>query len=237
MNFSENNVIDQAGIHFLSFRITRELGHICRLNQGPDVGIDAMVEIVSGREAIGAYVALQIKSTSDIDLKKDFTHYVDERHKAYWLAHPIPVVFAVVNYEQGKIWLKQVTVDSLVATDKHWKIEFGDPEEFSTSGSGLFQRLARPNPSDPIMRRLHRIAATLKPYGDSVHIGGQEACAEGLHLMAETTRELQTLRQFAELDRARYGAAVTNAIDGLIAFVNHHEREMSYTLSTDINGM
>lgn len=236
MQFTANNTTDQIGIHYFGLRITRDLGHICRLNTGPDVGIDATIELVDRqRAATGAYVAVQIKTTRADDTKDEFIRYFDEQHREYWIDHRVPVVFAVVNPDQEKIWLKHVASHTIERAEKSWKISFSAADEIKQNGQNLLMKLAKPDEADGVMRRLSAVRSTLQNIGViPLHLNDID---NNMNILEDVWRELAIITQIVDTDPHRYGHIVRQELERLKARRAHLDREHSYYRSVEINGM
>ncbi|GBQ94518.1 MULTISPECIES: DUF4365 domain-containing protein [Gluconobacter] len=232
MQFTANNTIDQVGIHYFSMMTTKVLGHICRLNTSTDVGIDAWIELVDGnRMATGTYVAAQIKSSENTDEKNSITHYIDEKHKEYWLNHSIPVVFVDVNIDKNCILIKDISQRNLVQTNTRWKITLTEDDELSKVGRDLFSRLARPHPSDPLRSKLRELQIVLNDYS---YVPAMVAdMADGLQVIGRTIMELTQLLDMANLDTARYGREIRSDIEIQIFRALNIKTEWSYYYTSD----
>ncbi len=236
MQFTANNTTDQIGIHYFGLRITRDLGHICRLNTGPDVGIDATIELVdSQRAATGAYVAVQIKTTRAEDNKDEFIRYFDEQHREYWIDHRVPVVFAVVNPDQEKIWLKHVASHTIERAEKSWKISFSAADEIKQNGQNLLMKLAKPDEADGVMRRLSAVKSTLQNI--NVIPLSLDDIGNNLDVLEDMRSELAIITQIVDTDPHRYGHIVRKELNSLKVRRARLDSEHSYQRNVEINGM
>lgn len=81
---------------------TRDLHWIFRELPVPDIGIDALVEVVSEGEATGEWIALQVKSGESFFREKSaegFVYRGDADHLEYWLNLPIPTLLVLCSSE------------------------------------------------------------------------------------------------------------------------------------------
>jgi len=197
-------MIDQKGSFHFGEAIVDNFGHICRLNTSVDVGIDAWIELVdANRSATGTYVPVQIKSTQDENEKDKVTHYIDDKHKIYWLQHRIPVVFAHVNVKKNRILIKDISIDNLERTDTQWKIDLSNDDELSIIGTRLFSRLARPHPNNLLYTRLRKLRGELQTYYIINH--GTPELVNGMLEIDHIKDQLRTLLRVAQIDIPMYG--------------------------------
>ena len=107
-----------------SLIFTRDLQWIFREQPVSDVGIDAIVEIVSAGSATGNLLALQIKSGDsffDQPTEDGFLFRGDAQHLGYWLRYPIPVLLILCSPSQSRCWWQLIDSERVTLTGKGWK--------------------------------------------------------------------------------------------------------------------
>ncbi|MEQ8391841.1 MAG: DUF4365 domain-containing protein [Thalassospira sp.] len=199
MKFTSNNITDQTGIHFFAYSITKHFRHICRLNTGLDVGIDAEIEIVDQGDATGQYFRVQIKSTSD-DVSSGKTYYIGEDHTAYWQRNMCPVIFCVVDVVRDKIYSKLISNESLRKTSTQYALDFSASDILDVSLAGKLFNPKLPSISDPvrvsfieILGRIERLHINgFDVYGDVETVNEDEA------VVNEVTAELVQLKKMCQ---------------------------------------
>jgi Domain of unknown function (DUF4365) len=101
------SLIDRQGINLSGLIFTRDLNWIFREQPVSDVGIDALVEIVSAGAATGDLLALQLKSGDSFFCERTdegFAFRGDADHLEYWLRYPIPVLLILCSPDQNRCW-------------------------------------------------------------------------------------------------------------------------------------
>lgn len=144
-------------------------------------------------------------------------------------------MFAVVNPKQEKIWLKHVASHTIERAQKNWKISFSAADEIKQSGQNLLLKLAKPDEEDGVIRRLTAVTSTLLNIGviplDLKGIGNN------LNTLEDVRRELDIITQIVDTDPHRYGHIVRQKLKSLKAQRRYLDKEHSYYLSVEINGM
>lgn len=118
------SLVDRQGVSLSGLVFTRDLNWIFREQPVSDVGIDALVEVVSEGSATGELLALQIKSGDSFFREKTDEGFVfrgDNCHLEYWLRYPIPVLLILCSPEQGRCWWQSIDYAYVRPTGKGWK--------------------------------------------------------------------------------------------------------------------
>ncbi|HEV3077871.1 MAG TPA: DUF4365 domain-containing protein [Thermoanaerobaculia bacterium] len=123
MNPRVRSLVDREGISLSSLIVSRKLGWIFR-EQPVDVGIDALVEIVSTGNATGELLALQVKSGDSYFRERTDEGFVfrgDARHLEYWLRYPVPVILILCSPAEDRCWWQPIDYEGVSSTGKGWK--------------------------------------------------------------------------------------------------------------------
>lgn len=115
---------DREGILLAGLTFTRHLGWIFRELPVTDIGIDAVVEVVSEGAATGEWIALQVKSGNSYLRERTSDGFVfrgDAQHLEYWLGCPIPVLLILCSPEQNRCWWQPIDGERAESTGKGWK--------------------------------------------------------------------------------------------------------------------
>lgn len=118
------SLVDRQGIGLSQLKFTRDLGWIFREQSVSDVGIDALVEIVSAGFATGDLLALQVKSGDSLFRERTDEGFVfrgDADHLEYWLRYPIPVLLILCSPDQSRCWWQSIDYGCVKPTGKGWK--------------------------------------------------------------------------------------------------------------------
>ena len=104
MQYEKRAANGHAGEYFFAYKATRILNWPCRLID-VDIGIDAQVEILNSKSSsIGRFVAVQIKARE----KNRSYIYVSKAHIDYWKTLDMPVIAALVDLKDEKIYLHEI---------------------------------------------------------------------------------------------------------------------------------
>jgi hypothetical protein len=118
------SLADRQGVSLAGLVFTRDLHWIFREQSVSDVGIDALVEVVSAGTATGDLLALQVKSGTSFFRERTAEGFVfrgDVDHLEYWLRYPIPVLLILCSPEQGRCWWQPIDYECVKYTSKGWK--------------------------------------------------------------------------------------------------------------------
>ncbi|WP_409288340.1 DUF4365 domain-containing protein [Pseudomonas sp. KCJK8927] len=159
MKYAESNVTGDAGEYYFAYFITHALGWPCRLLD-IDIGIDAQIEILDDDScSTGQFLAVQIKGTrKDDKLSLD----VAKKHVKYWLSMDVPVLLALVDVDNRKVYVKSIRVnggDPLPNTrGQNYKFKFGASDLLSVSQAKELRLLAYA----PEVRRIEEMLGQAK---------------------------------------------------------------------------
>ncbi|AFM04246.1 hypothetical protein Fleli_1848 [Bernardetia litoralis DSM 6794] len=119
------NLNERLGVLEANIIFTKNLKWIFREQPLVDVGIDALVEEVIEASPTGKFLAVQIKGGKGnvYETETTYNHYVSNVHQQYWLNLSIPIIIAVYIPENELVYWEFVSDDTLVKTEKRWKIE------------------------------------------------------------------------------------------------------------------
>jgi hypothetical protein len=124
MNPQVRSQVDREGLILSSLLVTRKLGWIFREQPVSDVGIDALVEIVSTGAAAGELLAVQVKSGDSYFRERTAEGFVfrgDAGHLEYWLRYPVPVILILCSPAEDRCWWQPIDYESVSSTGKGWK--------------------------------------------------------------------------------------------------------------------
>lgn len=117
---------ERIGVGIVTLKINKDLNWIFREQPIQDFGIDAHIEIHSGKEATGKLIALQIKSGPSYFQESDKENVVfrgKKKHLDYWLKHSLPVLVVLCDINNNSCIWEQVTSDKVeIISDDTWKM-------------------------------------------------------------------------------------------------------------------
>lgn len=122
----DTNDIDVAGVAYIQYYFSKELGWTLRTRQPVDCGIDADVEIKTNGKYTGKHIALQIKSGKSYQkIKRNgkITFLIDDWHFRYWTTSDRPVLLLFIDPDDQKIIWELVKPSKITTTKKNRKIE------------------------------------------------------------------------------------------------------------------
>lgn len=125
MNKARYNPVEDEGVNSIGLIFTKEFKWIFREQQKADMGIDAHVEVCENGNPLGRLIALQIKSGESWFREKATDGFVFRgslEHLDYWQEHSLPVVIALYNPLNSKVFWQFVTPKLIKKTSKAWKI-------------------------------------------------------------------------------------------------------------------
>lgn len=122
--------------------LVQKLGWIFRRQPESDFGIDAQIEIVAEKKPTGRLIAAQIKggpSYFKSTTEDGYVFYIDSDHFEYWVNFSLPVVIVLVDVASEKAYWQLVSEETVVKTEKGWKIvvPFGNLIEASATDAFL----------------------------------------------------------------------------------------------------
>jgi|APSaa5957512622_1039677.scaffolds.fasta_scaffold12069_2 hypothetical protein len=123
-----------------------------------DYGIDAHVEIVDDDgKPTGSLIAIQVKSGPSHfseSTESSFIFRSENRHVKYWMKHSLPVIVALYDINEDKIYWESVSEESLINTGKGWKIEIPKNKFLSEESLSELCNLTQPPPDIQKLNRL-----------------------------------------------------------------------------------
>lgn len=125
MNKARYNPIEDEGVNTIGLIFTKEFQWIFREQQKADMGIDAHVEVCENGNPLGRLIALQIKSGESWFREKTADGFIFRgslEHLDYWQEHSLPVVIALYNPSNSKVFWQIVIPKFIKKTSKAWKI-------------------------------------------------------------------------------------------------------------------
>jgi tetratricopeptide (TPR) repeat protein len=131
----QHDQLARARAHHLAAKV----GFIWREFTGPDIGIDAALELSSNRladrGALQGYILLQVKGRATLIGSNRLTIDFTERNHQYWLIQRLPVVICAVAISPGSESVPSST-ESAYWID-YQALEQGDGHELKPSGDDL----------------------------------------------------------------------------------------------------
>ena len=118
------NLTERKGVNEADRIFTSEIGWIFREQPIVDVGIDALIEKLTGGNPSGKFLAAQIK-TGEGSFKiyeKELTLYVGKIHYHYWLNLCLPIILIAHFPNSKNTYWQHITEKHLVKTKKNWKL-------------------------------------------------------------------------------------------------------------------
>jgi hypothetical protein len=119
------SLVDRSGVTLASHIFTQHLHWIFREQPVLDIGIDALVEVLSGETPTGDLLAVQVKSGASYFREKTAEGFVfrgDTDHLEYWLRYPIPVLLILCSPEENRCWWQPIDYEYVKNTKKNgWK--------------------------------------------------------------------------------------------------------------------
>lgn len=118
------STVDQQGVNLTGLVFTRELGWVFRPQPEKDIGVDALVEVISESTPTGDWIALQIKSGAAYFRERTDAGIVfrgDTPHLQYWLSLPIPVLLILCSPKKSRCWWQPIDSERIEVTGKRWK--------------------------------------------------------------------------------------------------------------------
>jgi uncharacterized protein DUF4365 len=118
-------LIDREGVQLSGLIFTRDLKWIFREQSISDVGIDAIVEVVSEGVPTGELLAIQIKSGDSFFREKEADRIIfrcDSDHLEYWLRCQVPVLLILYSPRENRCFWQAINDESVEITGKNGKI-------------------------------------------------------------------------------------------------------------------
>lgn len=118
------SLVDRQGLALAELIFIRDLQWIFREQLVKDVGIDAIVEIVSSGSATGKLIAVQIKSGESYFSESTADGLIfrsDSQHLEYWLRYPMPVLVVLCRPSQNRCWWQIIDSHRVTLTGRGWK--------------------------------------------------------------------------------------------------------------------
>ncbi|MFF4698411.1 DUF4365 domain-containing protein [Streptomyces chattanoogensis] len=161
------HLVDRAGVSWIAYLVTTQLGWLFREQETSDIGIDAQIEVVEegdipsgrSRRGTGHLLAVQIKSGMSqfaAPADRGWWFYCDAAHVAYWRNYSLPVVLMLFDPESELVFWQHVNGETLIPAGKSYKVLVPHDQRLDTSCSGELGAPARrraagraviPNPS------------------------------------------------------------------------------------------
>ncbi len=107
-----------------------------------DYGIDALIETKERNLATGKMIAIQIKSGESYFTEEDGDYIVfrvDGKHRNYWINHSLPVIIVLCSPVNNVCIWERVNSETLVFTEKQWKIRIPKNQTIDNSFSKLLE--------------------------------------------------------------------------------------------------
>jgi len=106
-----------------------------KTDQDDDFGLDGYIDLLEeGKYITGKTIGIQIK-TGESYFKNPtsfgWTYYGEEKHLNYYLNLDIPVIIALVDPIDKKVFWNKVDIDSIIKTGNGWKIVIPKSQELS----------------------------------------------------------------------------------------------------------
>jgi hypothetical protein len=106
------------GLDLVRTAVNDRLGWLFREEARRDLGIDGTIEIVSGDQATGRLVAVQVKCGPSYLRRRttdgsSFVYYARKSHLNYWLNHSLPVIVVLCNPASGECYWEEVRAGTL----------------------------------------------------------------------------------------------------------------------------
>lgn len=124
MKYDKCASTDRIGVQTVGLLFGKH-GYIFREQSTVDCGIDAQIELVSGNNASGKLIAVQIKSGSSWFKEKNDIGYVyrgKREHLEYWLNHSQPVIIVLCDIESNLVYWQAISKHIVEYTPKGWKV-------------------------------------------------------------------------------------------------------------------
>lgn len=141
MKFYTSNSTGDSGLFYLGYWINQNFGFPFRVLSA-DIGIDAEIEILDEQlHSNGLILKAQVKS-SQTEITKDFTEYVEKKHLDYWSKLTVPVIYFKIDLFSSKIYYKVISsLDDIELTksedEEKWKIDFKIKSDLLTLDSKI----------------------------------------------------------------------------------------------------
>ena len=139
-------LVDRQGVALTELAFTRDMGWIFREQPISDVGVDAVVEVVSDGVATGDLLALQLKSGDSFfneTTDEGFVYRGDSDHLEYWKRYAAPVVLVLCRPSCDRCWWQVIDSTSIAVTGTGWKIIVPTANELGSDSREPLQRFVK----------------------------------------------------------------------------------------------
>jgi tetratricopeptide (TPR) repeat protein len=116
--------------------VTRDLNWLFREQTIVDQGVDAHVEVAEAGHGTGRLVALQIKSGKSQFVRRvqgGWTFYYDERERALWHGHTLPVMVVLADLERGTAYWQRISPETERRTPKKYAVTVPEHQTLNTA--------------------------------------------------------------------------------------------------------
>jgi hypothetical protein len=144
--YSDASRTGDAGVHFVAWRVNRDLGWVTRKQSENDFGIDAHIEIVHRGLATGRILAAQIKAgpswfTEPAD--GGWWYRGDVKHLNYWIQYSLPVMVVLCDLVAETCHWVAVRGDNVVRLKSGWKIIVPATQQLAADAEDALEGLAK----------------------------------------------------------------------------------------------
>jgi|JFJP01.1.fsa_nt_gi hypothetical protein len=145
--FSGSAQKGELGIVLVSRLFSEEFKWIFRrVHQEYDFGIDGFVDIINDNNQVtGRSFAVQVKCGDSYFKESKYSEYWylgKNKHRNYWLNHPVPVVIILVNPDNEEMFWNVFNINETEKYSSGWRMPIPKSQRLTLAAKEFFKQLA-----------------------------------------------------------------------------------------------
>lgn len=145
---------ERIGVAAANLACAKELGWAFRETSASDLGIDAQIELIDGRDATGKMIGVQIKTGESYMHKtaRGLVYYGKHEDLDYWAQYSLPVIMVFHTPVDGVTRWVSINDSSIHRTERGWNVIIPESNIFGLICKAQLEALFRCEPGSYLTR-------------------------------------------------------------------------------------